>query len=291
LLWTSKRKTGLHNQSINIMIVIVDGVEIHVGPSHKIDVHEGRVVIVALTPEAEASDDEAVVATARRQTTAIYTSSDEEDPPPKSENIQAASSSTVFRERNGMVMLAVSGGAAYWLFSPEETGEENIWVLSDYAVHDEDLAASKPCAPKLFTHYGSVDEDNQLRGFSALPYQYYDYATEGAGRVRRMLDDVFDIALHRGTQQTRCTLEALVTQNTVLEPVERVTTTCEACNLSGRRATFQFGPLVVGRSCAKSIQAAIEAWDAYSSIRDNTELPPVYQAAKNIIQDALTANV
>jgi hypothetical protein len=235
------------------MIVSVDGVEIHVGPSHKIDVFEGRVVITAVAASPNCS--------------------------------------SVFRESDGMVMLVVSDGAAYWLFAPEDTGEENLWVLSDYAVDDEDLAASNPCAPKLFTHYGAVDEDNELRGFSALPYQYYGYATEGAGRVRRMVDDVFDIALHRGTQQTRRTLEALVTDNCVLEPVERVTTTCGACNLPGRRATFQFGPLAIGRSCSKHIQAAIAAWDAYSSIRGNTVHPPVYAAAVATIQDALAANV
>jgi hypothetical protein len=234
------------------MIVTVDGVEICVGPSHKIDVLEGRVVITAVV---------------------------------------ASPNCSVFREKDGMVMLVVSDGAAYWLFAPDETGEENLWALSDYAVDDEDLAASKPCAQKRFTHYGTVDENDQLHAFSALPYQYYDYATEGAARVRHILADVFDITLHRGTQQTRCTLEALVTDNCALEPVERVTTTCEACKLPNRRATFQFGPLVVGRSCAKHIQAAIAAWDAYSSLRGNTVLPPVYAAAITTIQDALTANV
>jgi hypothetical protein len=257
----------------HIMKMIIDGVEIHVSSSHQIKVLDGVVII---SPRALAAISPPLAAIS---------------PPPAAP--PPISDTGLFRKVRGMVMLMVSDSSAFWLFSPDETFLD-VWSLSDYAVDDDDLRASLPCKDKLFTHYGFIDEDKELvpENMEVLPYQYYDYVTQKNSHLHKDLQSVFDIALYRGTQQSRKALEELITTNHVLVPIEdALPVTCDACKMPNRAATFRLGHLSIGRTCAAHIAPAITAWEAYRSLGTSIVPPFEYAHVRDIIKNALTSKV
>ena len=217
------------------------------------------------------------------------------------------------KDCEGDMLMLVTGGTlrepkATWLYSPAETADHSIcsgfetdpesddpdtddddtgkgvWAFSDYVVVKEDYDDSVPHRGSfpLCTHFVATDDDANIVSVRPLPKTYWDYirsfdSPDTRSPIEKIMENVYDSALMRGDQDPDryAQLLGLVEADTVIVPYDGEGT-CEVCGTSGgRKLSFKFGPLLMGRICANYMRLARKAFWAHH-VTSKEIVPPLF---------------